>query len=128
MPKPSIDEFALYAVKVGLPENEAHRCYDYYEAVGWKVGRNPMKCWQAAVRYWFRTWRSRVGPKAISQNEPEWAKEKRLKAELEALRARLFKIGDVSPIHSHEQAAAIRAARAPICERINAVKQDLNII
>ena len=25
---------------------------DYYEANGWKVGRNPMKDWKAAVRTW----------------------------------------------------------------------------
>ena len=28
------------------------RFFDYYEANGWKVGRNPMKDWKAAVRAW----------------------------------------------------------------------------
>ena len=28
------------------------RWYDHYQAVGWKVGRNPMKDWKAAVRKW----------------------------------------------------------------------------
>ncbi len=28
------------------------RFLDYYEANGWKVGRNPMKDWKAAVRAW----------------------------------------------------------------------------
>lgn len=26
--------------------------YAYYESIGWKVGRNPMKDWKAAVRKW----------------------------------------------------------------------------
>lgn len=30
------------------------RFVDYYEANGWKVGRNPMKDWKAAVRSWER--------------------------------------------------------------------------
>lgn len=28
------------------------RFFDYYESNGWKVGRNPMKDWKAAVRSW----------------------------------------------------------------------------
>lgn len=28
------------------------RFHDYYEANGWKVGKNPMKDWKAAFRYW----------------------------------------------------------------------------
>ena len=27
---------------------------DYYESNGWKVGRNPMKSWQATCRTWQR--------------------------------------------------------------------------
>ena len=33
---------------------DAQRFLDYYEANGWRVGRNPMKDWQAAVRTWER--------------------------------------------------------------------------
>jgi hypothetical protein len=28
---------------------------DYYSSNGWKVGRNPMKDWKAAVRTWERS-------------------------------------------------------------------------
>lgn len=31
---------------------DAERFIDYYTANGWKVGRNPMKDWKAAVRTW----------------------------------------------------------------------------
>jgi hypothetical protein len=37
-----------------LPPVEARRFWDYYESNGWKVGRNPMKDWKAAVRNWQR--------------------------------------------------------------------------
>lgn len=32
----------------------AERFIDYYSANGWKVGRNPMRDWKAAVRDWVR--------------------------------------------------------------------------
>ena len=31
---------------------DANKFIDHYESVGWKVGRNPMKDWQASVRTW----------------------------------------------------------------------------
>ena len=33
---------------------DAERFVDYYTANGWKVGKNPMKDWKAAVRNWER--------------------------------------------------------------------------
>jgi hypothetical protein len=33
---------------------DAQHFVDYYSANGWKVGKNPMKDWKAAVRYWER--------------------------------------------------------------------------
>jgi hypothetical protein len=51
--KPKIEEVREYCIE---RENhiEAQRFIDYYEANGWKVGRNPMKDWKAAVRTWER--------------------------------------------------------------------------
>lgn len=44
-----------YAGIIGLQRDEAEKCYDYYEANGWKVGgRAPMKDWRAALRNWKR--------------------------------------------------------------------------
>ena len=28
--------------------------YNYYEANGWRVGKNPMKDWKAAARNWMK--------------------------------------------------------------------------
>lgn len=49
--KPSITEVTEYAKSIGF-NLEGQKFCDYYEANGWKVGRNPMKSWQAAVRTW----------------------------------------------------------------------------
>ena len=54
MKTPSIEECREYhAAKKYSWEIESF--YDYYTANGWKVGRNPMKDWRAAMRNWNRT-------------------------------------------------------------------------
>lgn len=48
---PTLEEVAQYCASRGNtidPQNFV----DYYTAIGWRVGRNPMKDWQAAVRQW----------------------------------------------------------------------------
>ncbi len=49
--KPSLDEVKAYCQERHNSVN-AERFVDYYEANGWKVGKNPMKDWKAAVRTW----------------------------------------------------------------------------
>lgn len=49
--KPTLEEIREYC----LSRNnyvDPERFFDYYEANGWKVGKNPMKDWRAAVRTW----------------------------------------------------------------------------
>ena len=48
---PSIDEVKEYCAERG-GKVDPQRWYDYYQSNGWKVGRNPMKDWRAAVRSW----------------------------------------------------------------------------
>jgi hypothetical protein len=50
--KPEMPELELYASKLALPVLEIRKFVDYYESNGWRVGRNPMKSWQAAMRNW----------------------------------------------------------------------------
>ena len=52
--RPTQDEVARYASGIGHPSFDAQKFMDYYNANGWKVGRNPMKDWQATVRNWIR--------------------------------------------------------------------------
>ena len=48
---PTLDELQGYISEQGYSV-DAQRFLDHYEAVGWKVGKNPMKDWRAAVRTW----------------------------------------------------------------------------
>ncbi|MBP5432204.1 MAG: hypothetical protein J6Y81_07855, partial [Ruminococcus sp.] len=49
--KPSLDEVRAYCKDRNSQVNP-DRFYSYYESNGWKVGRNMMKDWKAAVRNW----------------------------------------------------------------------------
>jgi len=48
---PTVDDVAEYCREQGYSV-PAERFVSYYTSNGWKVGKNPMKDWQAAVRTW----------------------------------------------------------------------------
>lgn len=50
---PSLDEVKTYCMERRNRVDPA-QWIDHYESNGWKVGRNPMKSWKAAVRTWER--------------------------------------------------------------------------
>lgn len=50
---PSLEEIKAYCEE-RKNNVDAERFIDYYTANGWKVGKNPMKDWKAAVRSWER--------------------------------------------------------------------------
>ena len=52
--KPTIDEVKAYCQERNN-NVDAEKWYNYYSSNGWKVGRNPMKDWKAAVRTWERS-------------------------------------------------------------------------
>ena len=62
--KPTIEEISAYCLERGNNINP-QKFYDYYESVGWKVGKNPMKNWQACIR----TWEQKEKPKTQSFEE-----------------------------------------------------------
>ena len=49
--KPTVAEIAAYCKAKNYNIN-AQQFYNYYESNGWKIGRNAMKSWQAAVQNW----------------------------------------------------------------------------
>lgn len=49
--KPLLEEVQQYCNERNNNIN-AEQFIDYYEANGWKVGKNPMKDWKAAIRTW----------------------------------------------------------------------------
>lgn len=51
--KPTLDEVKAYCAERNNKVN-AKKFIDYYNANGWKVGRNAMKDWKACVRNWER--------------------------------------------------------------------------
>lgn len=63
--KPSLEEVKSYCLERGNKVNP-QRFLDFYESKGWKVGKNPMKDWRAAVR----TWEQRAESEATVQHDP----------------------------------------------------------
>ena len=72
-PKPKARQFKVptplevdsYFVERGINDpNEAQSFCDFYESNGWKVGKNKMKCWKAAVRNWLKNYKA----KAVNSN------------------------------------------------------------
>lgn len=51
--RPTLEDVKAYCA---LRQNtvDPQKWFDHYTANGWKVGKNPMKDWQAAVRTWER--------------------------------------------------------------------------
>lgn len=49
--KPSLEELEVYAKELEANFSVNH-FFDYYEANGWKVGKNSMKDWRATMRMW----------------------------------------------------------------------------
>ena len=51
--KPTLEQLNTEAALIGLSAIEAEKFLNYYESNGWKVGKNPMKSWRAALRNWW---------------------------------------------------------------------------
>lgn len=58
---PTIEEVKAKASELGLPEREAEKFHSYYESNGWRVGKNPMKKWAAAMVTWRSKWQDSGG-------------------------------------------------------------------
>ena len=49
--KPTLNDLELYCVE-RQNKVDIQKFFDHYESNGWKVGKNPMKDWRAAIRTW----------------------------------------------------------------------------
>jgi hypothetical protein len=62
--KPTVQEVEAYVAERGSGIDAGH-WVDHYESNGWKVGKNSMKDWRAAVRTWERNKKANAfGPPA----------------------------------------------------------------
>lgn len=68
---PTLEEVKAYIADHKYPV-DAERWFDYYTANGWKVGKNPMKDWKAAIRTWTKGDRERwgSGQQAVARTAP----------------------------------------------------------
>lgn len=62
---PTVDEVKAYCIE-RQNNVDAERFIDYYTANGWKVGKNTMKDWKAAVRTWERNGYSAKGKVGVN--------------------------------------------------------------
>lgn len=73
--KPTLFDAKACMMEKGLAAAEAgeqaERFVNYYESNGWKVGRNPMKCWPSAVSNWLKNYRERNGEKRAEPKQLE---------------------------------------------------------
>ncbi len=67
--RPDLQTVKLQAAKIGLPDNEAEKFFNYYQANGWKVGRNPMRSLPHALANWKLRWAERARPAAVKPHK-----------------------------------------------------------
>jgi len=75
--KPTVEELTAEAIKIGLPLSEVDKFLNYYESNGWKVGKNSMKSWPAAMKGWLSRLGEAsglVGCKGAEKSEVDWRK------------------------------------------------------
>ena len=57
---PTLEEVMTFSQETGL-DADAHLFFDYYEANGWYIGKQPIRNWKAALRAWARKKPSQPG-------------------------------------------------------------------
>lgn len=74
--KPTMQEIRSYAQEIKLPEMEAVKFFNHYEANGWKPGgKCGMLSWHASLRNWRIRWAEKnpqSQPKPIAGDPPGW--------------------------------------------------------
>ena len=66
--KPSLEEVKGYCLERNN-QVDPERWFDYYTSNGWKIGKNSMKDWRAAVRTWEKSSFASSGSKTQSDEE-----------------------------------------------------------
>lgn len=73
--KPTLEEVKEYCLERNN-NISAEQFIDYYDANGWKVGKNSMKDWKASIRTWERNKINKISKYEETQRKiEEWLKE-----------------------------------------------------
>lgn len=64
--KPTQNQIETFCLEHSLNVDAVH-FFNYYEANGWKVGKNAMKSWGATLRYWSRQNELKTNARAVSE-------------------------------------------------------------
>ena len=67
---PSLDDVKAYALERGSAV-DCEKFYDHYSAVGWMMGKTPIKDWKAAFRKWEKTEKVPAPPSASYSYSPK---------------------------------------------------------
>lgn len=67
---PGLEEIEAYFAEKGGTAAQAERFRDFYEANGWKVGKNPMKSWKAAASGWMSRDKERAQKASAPRSKP----------------------------------------------------------
>lgn len=68
--KPTLEDLQNHISKMNY-KVDAVKFFNYYESNGWKVGRNKMKCWKAALTTWNSNNDTKQQPKSFKQQDKE---------------------------------------------------------
>ena len=74
--KPSLEELEVYAKEIEANFSVNH-FFDYYEANGWKIGKNSMKDWRATMRMWKHRSQSEINAQHNQNPKSEISDEER---------------------------------------------------
>jgi hypothetical protein len=75
--KPTLDDVKDYCIERNN-NIEAEAFLDFYESKDWKIGKNKMKCWKAAVRTWERRETKTQSMGKLHSQINEWQEAKKL--------------------------------------------------
>jgi hypothetical protein len=70
--KPTREEIHTHAMVKNLNPDGF---FDYYESNGWKVGKNPMKDWGAALRNWSRRQGNYINKEVFDDTSTDWVNQ-----------------------------------------------------
>lgn len=99
---PTFDEIKLQSLKIGLPEFEAEKFWNFYESIDWFVGRRKMVRWHMALTGWKLRWQEREAriPRHGGAISPSVQMIKDQK-ELERVEKRIYQLRQNNKTDSH---------------------------